>query len=267
MPMLEVKNASIMFFKGTVNEQIGLDSLSLNLDEGEFVTVVGSNGAGKSTLFNCISGVYMVDSGRITLGGSNVTYMPEHRRASSIGRIFQDPMRGTAPDMTIEENLSLAFYRKKGNPLRKGVHKDGVDLFKMELERFGMGLENRLKTKVGLLSGGQRQAVSLLMSVIGKPKLLLLDEHTAALDPKAAEKVMEITERMVAENSFATMMITHNIQSALKTGTRTIMLDSGSIILDISGEERKNMTVAQLMDMYSQKSRKQLTNDRMLLAK
>ena len=267
MPMLDVKKASITFFRGTVNEQVGLDDIMLSLDEGEFVTVIGSNGAGKSTLFNCISGVYEIDSGRIILDSQDITYNPEHKRAAVIGRIFQDPMKGTAPDMTIEENLSLAYFRKNGNPLRMGVPKKNVDFFKSELERFGMGLEERMKAKMGLLSGGQRQAVSLLMAVIGRPKLLLLDEHTAALDPGAAEKVMEITKKVAAENSFATMMITHNLQAALKTGTRTIMLDSGRIILDISGEERDGMTVSKLMEMYSQRSSKQLDNDRMLLSK
>lgn len=265
--MLEIINASKTFLKGTPNEHTALDDVSLSLTGGEFVTVIGSNGAGKSTLFNAVGGVFWLDRGRIALQGDNITYMPEHRRAAMIGRLFQDPMKGTAPDMTIEENLALAYNRRKKSGLRIGVHRSDVEAFREKLSQLDMGLENRMKTKVGLLSGGQRQALSLLMSTIGKPRLLLLDEHTAALDPASAEKIMHITKTIVSRENLTTMMITHNIQSALKTGTRTIMLDRGKIILDISGKDREDMTVARLMELFSQRSPNALDNDRMLLTK
>ncbi|MCL2421621.1 MAG: ATP-binding cassette domain-containing protein [Defluviitaleaceae bacterium] len=249
--MLEIKNASLTFNPGTVNEQPGLNQLSLTVESGEFVTIIGSNGAGKSTLFNCIGGVYELDEGLILLDGTDITYMPEHRRSASIGRIFQNPLKGTAPDMTIEENLSLAFYSTKTNPFSMGVKKKGAAMFRERLAEFGMGLEDRMKQKMGLLSGGQRQAVSLLMAVIGNPKLLLLDEHTAALDPEAAEKVMHITKKVIREHKFAAMMITHNLPSALDAGTRTIMLDAGKVGVDLVGEVRDRTTVEDLMRMYS----------------
>lgn len=264
--MLEIRNASKTFLKGTPNEHTALDDVSLSLADGEFVTVIGSNGAGKSTLFNAIGGAFWLDSGRILLQGDNITYMAEHKRAYMIGRLFQDPMKGTAPDMTIEENLALAYNRRGKSGLRLGVHRKDVEFFREKLARLDMGLENRLRTKVGLLSGGQRQALSLLMSTIGKPRLLLLDEHTAALDPASAEKIMKITKTVVSQDNLTAMMITHNIQTALKTGTRTIMLDSGKIILDIAGKERDEMTVISLMELYSQRSKTALDNDRMLLA-
>jgi putative ABC transport system ATP-binding protein len=265
--MLEIINASKTFLTGTPNEHVALDHVSLSLNEGEFVTLIGSNGAGKSTLFNAIGGTFRLDGGKILLQGDNITYMPEHKRAAMIGRLFQDPMKGTAPDMTIEENLALAYNRRSKSGLRIGVHRRDVALFREKIESFGMGLENRMKTKVGLLSGGQRQALSLLMATIGRPRLLLLDEHTAALDPASAEKIMHITHTIVNRENLTTMMITHNIQSALKTGTRTIMLDSGKILLDISGREREDMTVARLMELFSQRSRNALDNDRMLFTK
>ncbi|MPM66054.1 Vitamin B12 import ATP-binding protein BtuD [bioreactor metagenome] len=265
--MLEIRNAQKVFLKGTPNEQYALRRVNLTLQAGEFVTVIGSNGAGKSTLFNAIGGTFLLDGGSILLEGTDLTYMAEHRRARMIGRLFQDPMKGTAPGMTIEENLALAYNRKSRNPLRPGVSRGDQDFFRQELARLDMGLEDRMKTKVGLLSGGQRQALSLMMSTIANPRLLLLDEHTAALDPAAAEKIMEITKTVVAEKKLTAMMITHNIQSALKTGTRTIMLDSGQIILDLQGEERKALTVAQLMELYCQKSAGDLDDDRMLLVK
>jgi len=265
MPMFEIKNAELTFNMGSVNELPVLKKLSLSLELGEFVTIIGSNGAGKSTLFNCIGGVYEMDAGKILLDGIDITYMPVHKRASLVGRIFQDPLKGTAQDLTIEENLSLAYLRKKIHPLSMGVKKKHSDFLKERLAAFGMGLEDRMKQKVGLLSGGQRQAVSLLMAVIGSPKLLLLDEHTAALDPEAAEKVMEITKREVKDNNFTAMMITHNLNAALKTGTRTIMLDGGKIILDLTGEIREKATVEDLMRMYSQTSGKQLDDEKMLL--
>ncbi len=264
--MLEIKNANKTFLKGTPNEHTALDDVSLSLAEGEFVTIIGSNGAGKSTLFNAIGGTFWLDSGKVLLQGDDITYMAEHRRAHMIGRLFQDPMKGTAPDMTIEENLALAYSRKGKNGLRLGVHRKDAALFREKLAYLDMGLENRMKTKVGLLSGGQRQALSLLMSTIGSPRLLLLDEHTAALDPASAEKVMKITNHVVNQDHLTAMMITHNIQTALKTGTRTIMLDGGKVILDISGKEREEMTVIRLMELYTQKGRGTLDNDRMLFA-
>lgn len=265
--MLEIVNVRKTFLRGTPNEHMALDDVSLSLAAGEFVTLIGSNGAGKSTLFNAIGGAFWVDRGRVLLQGDNITYMPEHKRAAMIGRLFQDPMKGTAPDMTIEENLALAYNRRKKNGLRIGVHRSDVKVFREKLALLDMGLENRIKTKVGLLSGGQRQALSLLMSTIGKPRLLLLDEHTAALDPASAEKIMQITKSIVSQKKLTTMMITHNIQSALKTGTRTIMLDRGKIILDVSGKDREEMTVARLMELFSQRSANGLDNDRMLLTK
>ncbi|MDR3586960.1 MAG: ATP-binding cassette domain-containing protein, partial [Desulfosporosinus sp.] len=215
-------------------------------------------------LFNAIGGTFWLDRGKILLQGDNISYMVEHKRAAMIGRLFQDPMKGTAPDMTIEENLALAYNRKSKNILRIGVHRKDVQVFRQKIAQLNMGLENRLKTKVGLLSGGQRQALSLLMATIGNPRLLLLDEHTAALDPASAEKIMRITNTIVSQENITTMMITHNIQSALKNGSRTIMLDRGKIILDISGKERADMTVPRLMELFSQQSKNTLDNDRML---
>lgn len=263
--MLEVMNATKIFLAGTPNEHVALDNVSLHLDQGEFVTLIGSNGAGKSTLFNAIGGTFWLNRGKILLEGKNITYMVEHKRASIIGRLFQDPMKGTAPDMTIEENLALAYNRKGRNGLRRGVHPKDIKVFRDKIAQLGMGLENRLSTKVGLLSGGQRQAISLLMATIAKPRLLLLDEHTAALDPAAADKIMEITKAIVSQDNITTLMITHNIQTALTTGSRTIMLDRGKIILDISGKERESMTVPRLLELFSQQSNSAFDNDRMLL--
>ena len=263
--MLTIRKASKTFLKNTLNEHVALDGVSLKLAAGEFVTVIGSNGAGKSTLFNAVSGTFLLDSGRVLLGGEDITFKPEHKRAAVIGRLFQDPIRGTAPDMTIEENLALA-YNRKGGGLRLGLRRRDTELFRDKLAELDMELENRMKTKVGLLSGGQRQALSLLMSTIGNPLLLLLDEHTAALDPASAKKIMQITKDVVARQKLTTMMITHNIKAALETGTRTIMLDRGKIILDISGKQREDMTVARLMELYSQRG-ETLDNDRMLLVR
>lgn len=263
--MLKIDNAVKIFSRGTPNEHKALNSLSLNLEDGEFVTIVGSNGAGKSTMFNAICGNFLLDSGRIEVDGKDITFMKEHKRAGVIGRVFQDPMKGTAPNMTIEENLALAYSRSRRGPLGIAVKKSERDFFRSSLAEFGMGLEDRMKTKVGLLSGGQRQVVTLLMCTIVTPKLLLLDEHTAALDPATAEKVMEITNKIVERNKLTTMMITHNMNSALKTGSRTIMMDSGEIILDISGEERDKMTLDDLLKMYSIKKNEAFANDRMLL--
>ncbi|MDR1579996.1 MAG: ATP-binding cassette domain-containing protein [Synergistaceae bacterium] len=249
--MLEVKNAKKTFFRDTPNERVALDNLSLTLDDGEFLTIIGSNGAGKSTLFNAITGGFILDGGSIALGGEDVTWLAPHKRALVIGYIFQNPAKGTAPSMTIEENLALAYSRGKKWPLRKGVSREDHSFFKDHLARFEMGLEDRLTDKVGLLSGGQRQALAMLMSTIAKPRLLLLDEHTAALDPAAAQKIMRITDEIVREQKLATMMITHNTKQALDFGTRTVMLEEGKIILDILGEERKNMTLPRLMEHYS----------------
>lgn len=264
--MLEIKNLSKTFLKGTPNEHKALDGISLSLDKGEFVTVIGSNGAGKSTLFNAIAGEFLCDGGKIVLDGKNITYQKEYIRAKDIGRLFQDPMRGTAPDLTIEENLALVYSKATRPIFSPALKKRDVEFFREKLLKLNMGLEDRLKTKMGQLSGGQRQAVTLMMSTLVTPKLLLLDEHTAALDPLTAEKVLDITQRIVAENSITTMMITHNIKSALKLGTRTIMLECGKSVLDLKGDERNNMTVQDLLGLYRQKSGKELDNDRMLLA-
>lgn len=263
--MLEIKNLSKTFLKGTPNEHKALDGISLSLDKGEFVTVIGSNGAGKSTLFNAIAGEFLCDGGKIVLDGKNITYQKEYIRAKDIGRLFQDPMRGTAPDLTIEENLALVYSKATRPIFSPALKKRDVEFFREKLLKLNMGLEDRLKTKMGQLSGGQRQAVTLMMSTLVTPKLLLLDEHTAALDPLTAEKVLDITQRIVAENSITTMMITHNIKSALKLGTRTIMLECGKSVLDLNGDERNNMTVQDLLGLYRQKSGKELDNDRMLL--
>lgn len=263
--MLEIKNLSKTFLKGTPNEHKALDGISLSLDKGEFVTVIGSNGAGKSTLFNAIAGEFLCDGGKIVLDGKNITYQKEYIRAKDIGRLFQDPMRGTAPDLTIEENLALVYSKATRQLFSPALKKRDIEFFREKLLKLNMGLEDRLKTKMGQLSGGQRQAVTLMMSTLVTPKLLLLDEHTAALDPLTAEKVLDITQRIVAENSITTMMITHNIKSALKLGTRTIMLERGKSVLDLKGDERNNMTVQDLLGLYRQKSGKELDNDRMLL--
>ena len=263
--MLDLKNVTKTFSAGTVNQHHALRHLDLHLDRGEFVTIVGSNGAGKSTLFNAICGNYLLEEGTIHLDQRDITFLSEHRRARVIGRVFQDPMKGTAPHLTIEENLALAYTRKDRKPFRSAIKKQGRELFQEELAKYHMDLENRMKTKVGLLSGGQRQVVTLLMCTLVMPKLLLLDEHTAALDPATAEQVMEITKTVVRENNLTTMMITHNLASALSTGSRTIMLDEGQIMLDLSGEEREKLTVNELLDCYAQKKKKAFDNDRALL--
>lgn len=262
--MLELINLQKTFAPGTVNAHVALDRLSLHLAPSEFVTVIGSNGAGKSTLFNAICGSFFCDAGRIRLGGQDITFLPEHKRARQIGRVFQDPMKGTAPGMTIEENMALAYTRAHSGPFSLALSRAKYNLFRDALARYSMGLEDRMKTKVGLLSGGQRQVVTLLMCTLVMPRLLLLDEHTAALDPATAARIMEITNQIVEENHLTTMMITHNIHSALTNGSRTIMLDAGQIILDISGEERREMTVDRLMKLYSEKKKEELSNDRML---
>ncbi len=265
--MLDIRHVSKTFAKGTVNEHVALKDVNLHLDKGEFVTIVGSNGAGKSTLFNMICGSFMQDGGTISLDGKDISFMPEHKRSRIIGRVFQDPMKGTAPHMTIEENLALAYTRAHSSALSIALSKKKSDFFREKVARFNMGLEDRMKTKIGLLSGGQRQVVTLLMCTICTPKLLLLDEHTAALDPVTAKRVMEITNEIVAENNITTMMITHNMASALTTGNRTIMMDDGEIIIDLDDEKRKGMTVPDLLSMYREKEAKEFDTDRILLQK
>lgn len=264
--MLEIEKITKTFLKGTPNEHTALRELSLSLDDGDFVTVIGSNGAGKSTLFNAVAGSFLCDSGRILLDGKDITYQKEHKRAKQIGRIFQDPMKGTAPDLTVEENMALAYSKATRNILSSARRKKDLAFFREMLGKLNMGLENRMRTKMGQLSGGQRQAVTLLMSTMVTPKLLLLDEHTAALDPVTAQKVLDITKEIVSENHITTMMITHNINQALNTGNRTIMLSAGQIVLDLKGEERAKITLPELMEMYQEKAGKALDNDRMLLS-
>lgn len=265
--MLELKDISKTFAAGTVNEHTALKNINITLNSGEFVTIVGSNGAGKSTLFNVICGTYMQDKGRIILDGKDISFMPEHQRARLVGRVFQDPMKGTAPNMTVEENLALAYSRAGSNFFSQAVGAKKRAMFQEKLSRFNMGLEDRMKTKIGQLSGGQRQVITLLMCTIVTPKLLLLDEHTAALDPVTAEKVMSITSDIVEKNNITTMMITHNMSQALSTGSRTIMMDNGEIIIDLDTQRRKDMTVRDLLDLYREKENKDFDNDRILLQK
>ncbi|MGI6772502.1 MAG: ATP-binding cassette domain-containing protein [Clostridiales bacterium] len=263
--MLKLCNVTKVFHPNTVNENKAIDNLSFELKKGDFVTVLGSNGSGKSTMFNLIAGSLLADSGQIYLEGENITLVSDYIRAKKIGRIFQDPMKGTSPSLTIEENLSLAYARKSKSKIF-AINKADREAFVELLSKLDLGLENRLKTKIGLLSGGQRQAVTLLMSTIADPSLLLLDEHTAALDPNTAVKILDITKELVEYSKTSTMMITHDINAALSIGNRTIMMDAGRIILDISGEERENMTVDALLKLYSKESKKQLANDRMLFS-
>ena len=263
--MLRITELSKTFGVGTVNEKPALRSISLHLAPGDFVTIIGSNGAGKSTLFNAIAGTFLADRGRITLDGEDVTCMAEYKRSRFIGRLFQDPLKGTAPNMTIEENMALAYLRGSGRGFSLGLRKKDRELFRERLAGLELGLEDRMSSKVGLLSGGQRQALTLLMATLVTPKLLLLDEHTAALDPATAEKVLAITRRIVAEQEITCLMITHNIGSSLSLGDRTIMMDEGRIVLDLSGEERAQMTVPRLLELFKQAVRKELDNDRMLL--
>lgn len=261
--VLELVNVTKTFHKNTPNEHTALRNINLTLEEGDFVTIIGSNGAGKSTLFNAICGSFPIDSGKICLRGKTINNLPDFKRAYTIGRLHQDPMKGTAPNMTVEENLSLAYTRQAKKSFF-AVNKQDSKKFKELLSMLDLGLENRLKTKIGLLSGGQRQAVSLLMATITKPQLLLLDEHTASLDPQTAKQVLAITKRLVRESNIATMMITHDIKAALEIGNATIMMDDGRIILDIKGHKRKDMTVDELLSLYSKESKKELLNDRML---
>lgn len=263
--MLTLDNISKTFNPHTVNEKKALDRFSLHLAPGEFVTVIGSNGAGKSTVMNAISGSFLVDSGRILLGGEDITFMRDYKRARHIGRLFQDPLSGTAPNMTITENLALAYMRTAEHASPFGLSAEERRQIRERLATLGLGLEDRMDSRVGLLSGGQRQALTLLMATLNTPKLLLLDEHTAALDPATGEKVLELTREVVAKNNITCMMITHNMKSSLLLGSRTIMMDSGKIILDITGEERQKMTVNGLLERFRTTSNQELDNDRMLL--
>lgn len=263
--MLEIKNVKKTFYPSTLNEKKALCGIDLTLNKGDFVTMIGSNGAGKSTLFNAICGNFRIDSGKVILDNKDISKLPFHKRAYDIGRLFQDTLMGTAPNMTIEENLAIAYTRKAKASFFAVNKRDNAEFYEL-IKRLDIGLENRMKTKVGQLSGGQRQAITLLMATISKPKLLLLDEHTAALDPETAKKILKITTELVEESSITTMMITHDINAALSIGNRTIMMDSGKIILDISGKERENMTIEKLLECYSKESKKKLANDRMLFS-
>lgn len=264
--MLELKNIYKTFNPGTVNEKRALQGLNLSLADGDFVTVIGGNGAGKSTMLNIISGAYTVDEGSISIGGVDVTKLPEYKRAPYIGRVFQDPMMGTAATMQIEENLALAARRGLRRGLRTGISRAEREQYRDLLKILDLGLEDRLTSKVGLLSGGQRQALTLLMATLVTPKLLLLDEHTAALDPATADKVLELTRRIVAENRITCLMITHNMQSALELGNRTLMMDSGRIVLDLKGEQRAGLSVEDLLRLFRENAGKQLDDDRILLS-
>ena len=264
--MLEVKNISKTFNPGTINEKKALQNLSLELKAGDFVTVIGGNGAGKSTLLNALAGVWQVDSGSIILDGKDITALPEHKRASDIGRVFQDPMMGTAPDMWVEENLALAARRGAKRGLRWEISPAEREEYYEKLKGLGLGLEDRLKVKVGMLSGGQRQALTLFMATLKSPKLLLLDEHTAALDPATASKVLEISERLICENSLTTLMITHNMRDAINHGNRLIMMNEGNIALDISGEEKKKLTKQDLLSRFEISAGKQEETDSLLLS-
>ncbi len=263
--MLDVKNIYKTFNPGTVNEKTALNGVSLTLNDGDFATVIGGNGAGKSTLLNAVAGVWPVDSGSISIGGADVTKLPEHKRARYIGRVFQDPMMGTAATMQIEENMALAARRGKARTLRPGITRDERDQYREMLKILDLGLEDRLTSKVGLLSGGQRQALTLLMAALRKPDLLLLDEHTAALDPRTAAKVLEATERIVQKDHLTTLMITHNMKDAIVHGNRLIMMYEGRIVLDISGEDKKKLTVEQLLAKFGQATGSDEADDKLLL--
>ena len=264
--MLEVKQIWKTFNAGTVNEKQALRGISLTLNDGDFCAVIGGNGAGKSTLLNAVAGTFPVDAGSISLGGVDVTKLPEHKRAQYIGRVFQDPMLGTAPTMQIEENLALAARRGKSRGLRWGITKTEREDYIQRLKILDLGLEERLTSKVGLLSGGQRQALTLLMATLIKPQLLLLDEHTAALDPKTAAKVLDATDRLVAKDHLTTLMITHNMKDAISHGNRLIMMYEGRIVIDVSGEEKKKLTVPQLLELFSKVSGSDEADDKLLLS-
>ena len=264
--MLKITNLQKTFNPGTVNAKAALTGLNLTIAEGEFVTVIGGNGAGKSTMLNAVAGVWGVDSGTITIGGVDVTKLPEYKRAKYIGRVFQDPMMGTAATMQIEENLALAARRGKPRGLRAGITKAERESYREQLKILDLGLEDRMTTKVGLLSGGQRQALTLLMATLQQPKLLLLDEHTAALDPKTADKVLTATQKIVEKSNLTTLMITHNMRDAIAYGNRLIMMYDGRIVVDVSGEEKKNLTVEQLLSLFSKASGSDEVSDKLVLS-
>jgi len=265
--MLKINNISKTFNPGTVNEKTALSNLSVSLADGDFVTIIGSNGAGKSTLFNAVAGSFFVDQGTIELGGQDITYLAEHKRSRVIGRMFQDPLKGTAPSMSIEENMALAYLRSaEGMSPFSYISKKDRDNFREKLSLLGMGLEDRMTQPVGLLSGGQRQALTLLMATLITPKLLLLDEHTAALDPATADKVIELTKKIVNENHITCMMITHNMRQALELGNRTFLMSNGNIVLDVKGEERAGLTVDDLLNRFKAGTGHELDNDRILLS-
>ena len=268
MEMLQLNDLHKTFNPGTVNEKVALNGVSLHMEAGDFATIVGSNGAGKSTLFNAITGGFIADEGSILLGGQDITFEPEHQRSKVIGHLFQDPLKGTAPNMTIEENLALAYLRAGTAPhaIFSRISRKDKEVFREKLALLDMGLEDRMKQPVGLLSGGQRQALTLLMATLVTPKLLLLDEHTAALDPATAEKVLRLTREIVEGERITCLMITHNMKNALELGNRTFMMDAGRVVLDISGEERKGLTVDDLLERFRAGAGKNLDNDRILLS-
>ena len=265
--MLTITNVCKTFNKGTINEKRALNGVNLHLDPGDFVTIIGGNGAGKSTMLNMIAGVYPIDSGKIIIDGVNISRDPEYKRAKYIGRVFQDPMRGTAAGMEIQENLALALRRGKSRGLRWGIKGNEKDFYREALAQLDLGLQTRMSSKVGLLSGGQRQALTLLMATLQKPKLLLLDEHTAALDPKTAKKVLELTDEIIKERELTALMVTHNMKDAIQYGNRLIMMHEGRIIYDVAGEEKKNLQVEDLLKKFGEASGGEFANDRMMLAK
>ena len=265
--MLTITNVRKTFNKGTINEKKALNGINLHLESGDFVTIIGGNGAGKSTMLNMIAGVYPIDSGKIVIDGINISREPEHRRAKYIGRVFQDPMRGTAANMEIQENLAMALRRGKIRGLGWGIRNNEKDYCRTALAQLDLGLQTRMTSKVGLLSGGQRQALTLLMATLQKPKLLLLDEHTAALDPKTARKVLELTEKIVNEQELTALMVTHNMKDAIQIGNRLIMMHEGRIIYDVSGEDKKKLQVEDLLEKFETASGEEFANDRMMLAK
>lgn len=264
--MLKIENIRKVFNAGTINEKVALDGVNLTLQKGEFVTVIGGNGAGKSTTLNAVAGVWPVDDGKIYIGGEDVTKLSEHKRAKYLGRVFQDPMTGTATTMSIEENMAIAARRGKSRGLSWGITKDEREKYREMLKTLDLGLEDRLTSKVGLLSGGQRQAITLLMASIEKPKLLLLDEHTAALDPKTAAKVLEISDKIISENHLTAMMVTHNMKDAIAHGNRLIMMHEGRVILNIAGEEKKKLTVSDLLAQFERVSGEEFASDKALLS-
>lgn len=265
--MLEIKNIYKTFNAGTINERKALQGVSITLEDGDFVTVIGGNGAGKSTMLNAVAGVWPVDSGSIIIDGIDVTGMPEHKRAKFLGRVFQDPMTGTAATMQIDENLAMAYRRGKRRTLKWGIKKAEREKYRELLKQFDLGLEDRLTSKVGLLSGGQRQALTLLMATLQKPKMLLLDEHTAALDPKTAAKVLELSEKIIDEDKLTAMMVTHNMRDAIAYGNRLVMMNEGRIVIDIKGEEKKKLTVEDLLQKFEEVSGQEFASDKALLSK